>query len=197
MKNYIAIIAAALFCSCQKSELPPRDFVHWVQDESNGLNISKELGSYTFSLQYRPAEYITVIEKKKDIMHRDSLMKRVKELQGLQYYTLTITSKEEKEVLQTGISSEEELYERMEYLNSRMQDDLWLIDGNDSLPCRLFHFERSYQLAPYNKVVIAFDNTDLKHDRTLLFNDHALGVGPVRFTIKASSLAAIPQLKVN
>lgn len=192
------IILLLGLCSCGKEQLLPADYVAWVQDEDNGLRVGKTVDSYDFTLQYRPLEYIVAMENKGNAgIHHDSVQKRIKELEVLQYYTLKIASREGKEVIATGISSEAEYYARMEYFTSGIENDLVLVQGKDTLPCRLFHFERNYQLAPYNNIVVAFDSSSVKADRTFIYDDQVLGIGPVQLTLKASAIENTPQLKVN
>ncbi len=192
----LIIVLICTLAACQKRSLTPMEYVSWVNKEDNGCLVKKEIGQFEFALQYKPIEYVVLMEEKDEHLKKQVLEKRMTELKGMQYYTLKITSKEGKEFLKTGISSEEEYYGRLQYFVSAMQDDLALIEGKDTLPCLLYHFERNYGLAPYNNIVLGFKtgNEGKAEDKTLIYEDQVLGLGPVRLTINGKDISNTPNL---
>jgi hypothetical protein len=87
-----------------------------------------------------------------------------------------------------------------------VQEDFFLLEGKDTLPCRISHFERAYGLQPKAKIVLAFDKrktylkkTDEKtdSDKTLIFYDKVFGAGIVKLRIEKDVLNSIPQLKLG
>lgn len=196
--RYVVLISFALWLvSCSTPSLDPVEYAHWIEDESNGLKVSKELDDFEFELQYRPIEYVSVIESRGEPITDQALKVYQTDRSGLQYYNLKITSKVSAEMLKTGIYSEEEYRSRLYYFTGPAQYDISLVQGQDTLPCLLFHFERNYGIAPYNNIVLAFENSITNEDRQFLFFDQVLGVGTVKLTIARESIDGIPALKTS
>ncbi len=191
-------MAVLFIVGCQKGELQPVEYMKWIENENNGLRVKKEIGNFEFMLQYKPLEYVTLLEQKMANTQSDSIRRRTLELGDMQYYTFRITSKKDDEMLKTGVQSEEDYYGRLDYFISAIQDDIALVDGKDTLPCLLYHFERNYALAPYSNMVLGFKNIVKKNiinNKTFIYDDAVLGTGPVQITIKGNDLLQIPKLK--
>lgn len=197
MKLLSGIVLFALLFSCNPSALTPREYVAWMNEDRNGLKITKTIGGYDFTLLYKTPEYIALMEKKDERIPLDSIMKRADQLSGVQHYTFTIKPHEGGEVMAAGAQSEEEYYGRLQYLVESMQDDIILIEGKDTIPCALFHYERNYGISPLNNFVLGFEAVNENEDKVFVFNDRILGTGPVKFTVSANDIRNIPRLKAN
>lgn len=147
--NYILIlIMGALLFSCSSDELTVADYLSYINNPDNGLKVSKELNEYEFELLYKPVEYIAINEQRTVDVDEVVYQKRIGELEDLQYYTLKIQSLSGSEMMRTGIRTEQEYSNRLQYFSDIAQYDMRLVDGNDTLTCVLFHFERNYGVAP-------------------------------------------------
>lgn len=201
MKKSALYISILLTISCTKTKLDPTGYAQWVENEENGLKVQRKTGNFEFELQYKPADYMVLMEQKKKVTAR-SLEQRKRELGAMQHYTLKIKALDQtRDILRSGITDERQYYERLEYFMSYMQDDISLVEGTDTLPCLLFHFERNYGLAPYSSMVLAFESDTIKKqqvpDRTFVYNDPVLGTGVVELSIKGRSIANCPALKTG
>jgi hypothetical protein len=178
-------------------KLSPFEYVSWCRDENNGLHKSKELGELTFSLQYKPCEYIVCIEQKKEHIEKSQLYKELEELQGLDYYDFRITlASGQGELLKHGLSSIQEYNERIDYFAFRMQHDIKLIAGKDTLGCQLFHFERSYDVSPEAVFLLGFPvSANANEERTFFYEDNIFRKGIIKFTFTPRELNQIPKLK--
>ena len=194
----------------KKEKLNARDFVNWVEDAENGIKANKTIGNFTYSVLYKPYQYLALLELKKDSLTQQKIKEKTKEYDGYQYFTFRIVSeKKTDELLKVNLKSENEYYARLEYFSFNMQNDIKLIEGTDTLNCVLFHFERIYGLAPYATFVLGFPLTateqkaqDKKRermyiDKTILYNDKVFGAGNVYITIKAENLNSIPELVID
>jgi len=189
-----------IFSGCKKSSLTPVDYVKWIEDTGNGLRIEKEIGDYTFILQYKPLDYIVAMEQKSKEIKSDILSKREKALQGMDYFTLRISysDKQKKDVMASGITTEDEYFQRSNYYSEDFQDDISLLVGKDTIACGLFNNVRNYGLAPYMDFVIGFETKDYyapAKDRLFILNDKVYGCGIIKFTISQSDIEKIPSLK--
>lgn len=195
----VALLAVPLMISCAKENLSPKQYVNYIREETNGLNVSKQVGDYEFRLLYKPYEYIALMQDKDENISRQQLDQKIKPMKGLQYFTLTIRTKSGQELMREGISEETEYYDRLDYLVSYMQNDLSLIDGNDTLPCVLYHFERNYNTGPDNNLLLGFDipaNKNTGRDKTLVLEDQVLGTGKIMIRIAGNDINRIPQLQL-
>lgn len=198
MKHWVIIMfATVVLGSCSKSRLVPGEYVNWVKNPENGLVASKKMGAFEFSLLYKPVEYIALMEARGHSVSKEDVNKRKQELDGMQYYTLKIATTKDNEIMKTGITSEYEYYQRLEYFISPAQDDISIVEGKDTLPCQLYHFERNYGVAPYSTIVLGFPKsgeTGEKNDKLFIYNDRVLGTGPVMLAIRQSDIDNVPEL---
>lgn len=200
-KNIAALMIGIAFaiCSCNTTNtIDPLTYIKTVEDKESGLKIEKKIDDFSFSLLYKPAQYISLVENQGQIVSKEQFDNRVKELDQMQYYTLQITSSKSNELLKAGIQNETEYFKRLEYFMSYMQDDIVLLDGNDTLNCALFHFERNYGIAPYSNFLLGFENRgkNLYEDKTLIYDDKIFGTGKINLTIKSSDISGLPKIKM-
>src|ERR1043166_8484924 len=94
------IILWALLSSlsaCRPHELAPREFVNWVENESHGLRIVKEIGKIKFDLQYQPVDYLITLQEKRDKINTATYKNIKKEKEGLIYFRLRLEVKDSKQ----------------------------------------------------------------------------------------------------
>jgi hypothetical protein len=204
LKISVGLIAllATLWRSCAgtSSSLPASAYIAWVEDEANGLLVTKTIGTYTFSFQHKPSAYVVLQEEKRTNFSSESWDSLCAEVADMQYYTLRIGIEGNKDLTRFGLGNDQEYYARQEYLATLMQGDIQLIDGSDTLNCLMYHYERTYGIDPQASIVLAFDNKKsgaASRNKTLYFNDNHFGVGPVMLTISAQSLSQTPELTLN
>jgi hypothetical protein len=179
-------------------EMVPSEYVKWVTDTENGLRVSKNIGDCSYVLQYKPSEYEVLLHNQDVALNKrtmDSLKETVK---GLQYFMLTISNKDGKEVAGENSIDQAEYNAKLDYMIADMQMDFSLIDGHDTLPCAFYHYERNFKLSPVNNILLGFEkgaSANNLNNKTLIYNDRLLGNGMVLLTIKAENIQKIPLLK--
>ncbi|MGD1845368.1 MAG: hypothetical protein ACFB10_08245 [Salibacteraceae bacterium] len=192
-----ALSMVLLLSAFQDKSLSPEVYWHWVEDTDNGLKTIQRTTDFEWSLQYRPAPYIALQELRTFAPHSRDFEEKVAELKGLDYYTLRIRSLQNKEVAATNAEGEDDFFARQHYLSSYFAEDLQLVDGQDTLPCALFHFERNYSLAPYNDVLLAFETqANAEGNKRLLINSPVLETEPLVLEITAEAIHNLPDLKL-
>ena len=175
--------------------LAPEEFVDWCKDEENGLVKAKQLGEITYSLQYKPAEYVLCTEHGSNSLPADQVKLELSELDGLDYYDFKIQLTDGSgELLKYKTASYQEYDARVNYMSFAMQNDLKLIAGEDTLGCKLFHFERIYDVAPYATLLLAFPKAR-GNERTFMYQDKLFGKGIIKFTFTKEELSNVPQLQ--
>lgn len=203
MNRYTYIIALLLlFSSCwQYDELSPLEYVKWIENPSNGLVLEKEQNELIFKLQYKPIEYVVASQERKIELPESVFAKAKSQMDGLQYFTLRLRSgNEEQPLLDKDRMTLEEYDQRVNYFSFGMQNDLVLFDGQDSLRCLLYHFERAYNLTDENTFLLGFDlpsNQEAINSKKLIYKDQFLGVGQIELTIDKANLSNIPQINLK
>ncbi|HKC68830.1 MAG TPA: hypothetical protein VKG26_11415 [Bacteroidia bacterium] len=175
----------------------PVDLLKWVEDPSNKLRQEKKIGETVYSLQYRPSEYIFIKDHPLDSLPKDNIKKEISFLSQMQYYTLRIKIEDfPDEFLKFNMSNGETYDERVSYFSFEMQKDLQLVDGEDTLPCRMFHFERTFNVEPFGNFLIAFENPNKEKpkEKRFIYEDRNFGTGKVQFTIPEKNLIDLPHL---
>jgi len=178
--------------------LEPIDYVGWVQNPENGLKMNKVIDDIQFSVQYKPYEYIVCMEERTPSV-QDSLLKRkFNELSEMQYFDLTISLVDGAgELLKYRLNSGQQYSERVNYFSFAMQKDIVLVDGKDTIPCELYHFERAYDVMPSGTFLLGFGkkNETLSSSKTLVLYDRVFGKGTIKLTIDKERIKNTPKLK--
>lgn len=175
-------------------KLAPMEYAAWVEDKNNGLKVEKTIEEFTYTLQYKPTEYVALMELKKDSVRSLELNKKMEEYDGLQYYTFRISTDSRMELLKKNLKEGNDYYGRIQYFSFDMQKDLKLIDGKDTLDCVLFHFERVYGLAPYATFVLGFPLTEGTNNKTLFYDEQIFGAGKIYLTVQSKNCKKLPSV---
>ncbi len=183
---------------CSPSVLTPEEYLKWVKDPSNGLNKEVEIGDYRFTAQYKPAAFIALIENTRNKISRDSLMKRIKELEELEYIDLRISLKNGEDFLKKNIRGTEEFNSKQYYYSFDFQKDLSFHESTQEQDCILFHFERNYDLTSGRTFVLGFNKikTEAPADKILQIDAKDLRLGLVKIKFDQGSIKKIPEIKM-
>ena len=196
MKYLVYIAGLFLLVSCTKSTLLPSDLIRWVENEENGLVQRQEFEHYFFEAKYKPIDYVVAIEGRTDQLSEKKYGQLKSELEGLQYVDMNIGPLKQKgNALSAGLSSEEEYFERLDYFVTYAQQDIFMVQGQDTLYPKLYHFERNYGLAPKNTLLLGFEQVQQSGDRTVYIDDQILGVGRIKFLFEEEQINSTPTLK--
>ena len=181
----------------RKEIMPVTNYINWIQNPENGLTKIKTIDDLKFMVQYKPYEYIVCMEEQSGNIS-DRLMEcRMKELEGMQYYDLKMQMKNNQgEILKAGLQSAEQYEKRVNYFSFHMQQDIQLVDGTDTLPCVMYHFERAYDVTPVCTVLLGFKKIPANafKPKTLLVYDRTFNKGLLKFTFKENRMQTLPKL---
>jgi hypothetical protein len=187
----IMLIAAG----CGHKQLSPEDFIRYIDHDARGLIAKETVGDFTVSASYRPWQYEMI--RSVGTSDRAALEQALGREDSMQYILLRIESADQKkDVLTLGVADEEEYHKRAAYLTASVQDDIVLVDGNDTLPCIGHHWEQSYGLTHFTSVLFAFES---RHpgagtDKIVVLQDRLFGMGRVRFRIDGRAVQSIPSI---
>jgi len=180
-----------------KIELSPSDYVQWVKNSENGFFKEKTIDDISFTALYKPYEYIVCIEERAEEIQDSVAKKKLSEMEGMQYFDLKFLLNESQgELLKYKLNSAQEYENRVKYFSFNMQNDIKLVEGQDTIPCSLFHFERAYDVAPFATFLLGFNaSKNNSKDKTLIVYDRTFNKGTIKFTFKQNDLQNLPKLK--
>ena len=190
--TFLLGIATVWWVGCQ-SNLSQSDYIDWVQDYDNHLRAHKKVGDYFFDLQYQPPAYLQLLRQYNGEATEKSPSSTVAD--DLQYYKLEIgMSDGATDFINYGIESMADKQRKIYYLSYTFQNDIYLREAEETLPCILFHFERSIDLKSGRTFMLAFENKFNGNQEAQLIIDSPL-FGGVPIKIKVSK-TNIPNLEV-
>lgn len=179
-------------------KLNVQDYINWIQNPGNGFKKEKSIDDITFSVLFKPYEYIICQEEKTQTIYDSIIIRKTGELNEMQYFDLKIELNDgQGELLKHQLTSVEEYNKRVNYFAFEMQKDIQLLDGRDTVSCLLFHFERAYDVSPLSTFLLGFPltkNIESK-EKTLIFYDRTFNKGVLKFTFKKDELKTLPKLQ--
>jgi hypothetical protein len=186
------------FCSCTDKTLKAKQLFEFINDEKNGLVIQKQTPNIHIKSRYEPIDYVIAKEKRSNDIKTEDYKNRKAELDGMHYFTIQLA-----EILRGSNLTDNEadkeaiLNEKLYYFSYKMQNDFKLIEGGDTLPCKLYHFERMNDLNGMKTITLAFDRNGNKDniDKTLILDSPILNSDPVKLNFEAKNILNTPQLK--
>lgn len=205
MKKIGYILLLLLFAStaCNKTpdKLGMKEYIKWVEHPDNKLKRSKTIGEYAYKVFYKPSEYIALREavNAEKLDNPEAILKRTEEIDGVYQFNFDITSADEKHsVLKHNVNNDAEYGARINYFVSHAQEDFKLVSDTDTIPCTVYHFERTYGITPQNTILLGFEKTkkSSEHDIQLIFKNRLFNSGDIKFTFTQNTLKNIPQLSL-
>lgn len=180
------------------SELEGKEYLDYLRSESSGMHMTREMGNYRFEVQYKTVPYQVMNEQQSHDISEAQLAERAASLTPWYHFNVRIGTLEGLGLMESGEANEPVNNQFLYHFVGAAQQDFVLLQGTDTVPCELYHFERNYNLAKHNDIVLAFRKTSTTHeDLTLIYNDQILGTGPLYFHISASDLSDLPTLKTH
>lgn len=172
------------------------EYISWVEHQKNGLRIQKAIGDYQYNVQYKPVEYVLLKEGHQ--LDKKVLSKQKKELEALEHFTLRLSTVSQKDLLKGNASNYQAYQEILNYYAYEMQKDIHLIDGNDTLACMMYHFERNYGVAPFRNFVLGFERNSRqnKKDKVLVIHNQIANQGIVKIKFHSDKLRQVPKVKL-
>ena len=172
--------------------LNAKDYIAWVQDYDNGLRVIREANNFVFDLQYQPTEYVW-LQRNKGEINKGGVRDDKSAIDELQYYTLTIGVKDNlADFVDYAVQSINEKQEKLYYFSYDFQQDIKLDENGKTLPCILFHFERTLDLKPTRTFVLGFKNMDkTATEARLIIDSDWLGSIPVKMKVSKDNIPTL------
>lgn len=183
----------AIVLACNPKSIDSKDYVRYFEDKENGLIISNEVGEIRATLFYKSYEYQFLKQGQNEILSYD-MLNDIK-MDSLQYFTIRIESLIGNDILTVpGILNS--YYERLEYLKNNVCKDFWIIEGEDTIPCLMSHFEQNYNMVKHINIEFVAKTNYIKGNKKVIYNDKVFGLGALTFLFEENALNNIPSLKI-
>lgn len=175
----VALISLSIL-SCTK-DYTPIEYMKKVQSE---LRKEVTLGSYKFELQYKPSEYMALLEQGKDFVKAGEKLES-KKYNQLKHFNFKLgTTDGNPAFLKNEIQDQAEYFKRLEFYISKAEKNFYLINDKDTTFPAIYHFERNYGLTKHNTIVLSFDvNTENNSNLLFVYDDKILGLGKIKIDI--------------
>lgn len=194
--TFLTILLFAMI-SCENKSSPV-EYKEYVESETNGLRVKSVKQKLEFTLQFKPIDYILLNEQIK-LLDKSEILMRRNALGNMQYYNFRIKSDGTFRVLDYKCKDDVDYFKRIAYCSGDIQRDFYILQGTDTLQCKLFNFVRNYEMAPYIDFVLAFEGakkSTLDESRSFIYEDKIFGVGTITLQISKNSLEKLPSLKL-
>ena len=196
-------ILSNMLCSCTKSITVHNhlEYLAELDKHENDIVKANKKEQLNFSAQYIPKEKYALQSSITQDGILDTLLykNRIEEIGSKLVFSLKL-SENNKGVLGDARYPDDLYYAKLQYFIDPAKYDIQLIQGKDTLLCGDYHFERYYDYAPYNTVLVTFDVKDntITEDLTLQFNYPFInGNEALRdFEFDHSDINSLPKLNI-
>lgn len=199
--HYFILIAFMLgLASCSNREVPPAEYVHYVQNPANGLQVNQKVNGVSYTLQYEPVDYCVMLEKRSFSIPKEVFKQEYNRFKGLEHYTLKIDKEGTDKLM--NVLSDTSAYKKSKttYFDFAIQKDIKLIEGTDTIPCSICQLDANTGISPYYTYTLGFyhkSGTAGSADRVVYFQSKPLNTGNVLLCVKNKAIKNIPGLKIG
>lgn len=202
LRHYLIIFSIAsciwLVVGCNPGNLTPEQYVDWMRDNKEQISFQKSEDQYQYELNYLPPEWLALQEIGNYAPSQKQWIEVIDSYAGTRYFQFRISVPGyREELLKNGIQNTDEYYRRVDYCSFGMQKDIGLITKTDTIPCSLFHFERTYGNTPYLSFMLGFEEKKVESPQcTFVFNDPVFSDQEIRIDIDQTIFEKTPQIKL-
>lgn len=193
------IISLFIFLTlgCRPKEFTSADELQkYIQDEDNGLKISKQVGDYKLDVTYRPTDLLVDQEVEGQTIDLKQLESIRHRYDTYHYFVLSL-SRDKKEALHNSGGGMDQYSELVQVLSFRMGDYVTMTTNtSDTIPLGDFILNRTYGLSTSTDLLLVF-NREKSQDKDWIqvnLNEFGLGVGNQRFRFRREELDQVPRL---
>lgn len=182
-----------------RQKLKPAAYVQYVENVKNGLRKTVKVAEWEYTVQYRPADLITLTESK-GIYNAGFVKKRATQLQGTAWFNISFRLADGKvSPMRYDLSSRQEYEVRFNYfLNEAVKAIKLIHAGKDTLAPMSYLFENNYNLTPQETMIVGFQlptGTAVgDNDMQLCYEDRIFKTGIIKTQFKKEDLDNIPKL---
>jgi len=179
------VVIGSLIISCKK-ELNQKEYAAYVSNPENGLRLDQNIGDFDLSVMYEPAEYF---------VSKSNSQLKLEEVSQFEHFQFRIKLNEGGNILLYRETQQQNEVTRIYHFGFMAEKDFKIVDGVDTVDCKLAHYSRNYNLSPTIDLSLAFDAIPKKNNWQFIYSDKQFNLGTVKFLFKSDDLIDLPSLK--
>lgn len=196
-QSTLCFLLIILLMGCRKS-LNPSQYYTWNNDKKGVLSKWIFDKYYNFNVTYRPIDFMALSGLNGEQLTNSKFKESKKGFLCCRHFMIKIYAKDTSDVLKYKIRSEQEYYDRVRYLSSEIGNYLKLVDGNDTLNCTFFHYERTYKMQSFATVMAFFERKRMEDSEEkpmkLILKTGGFNPKDMAFNFTENDLKQIPNL---
>lgn len=193
----LLLFAGLTSCSGKVSQ---EELLAYLNDENNGVKVSKEVGDVQVALAYKPSDLLIEQELKNKPDITDAEIEKIKAnyQKGL-YFTLSM-SKGGQELEVSALGDQSQFAKRIERLSFGMRELVSLQTSDNQKVSLLDHvYSRMYGMTGKSTMLLIFDRAEATQAAgfTVTLNGYDLGIGVNTFRFTTKDIHNVPQLALD
>lgn len=194
------ILSLLIFLAACSHKATPQEYVHYIEKNGNGLLVKQNYNGVDYSLQYQPADYCVMMEKRSFNIEEETFAILKKRFSGLEHYLLRINRTDMDNLVNKLGDSSRYKKSIATYLDFDIQKDIKLLAGKDTIPCSICVPDANSGITQYYTYSLGFSKviesaSGEKEDRIILYKNKILNTGTVMLNVKYQDIEKIPALK--
>lgn len=171
----------------EKKLLSPKEYTEWTTKPNKFLIKEKTISEFNYKIKYLPTEQLVINElnKSNKPITTENINTLKKEYEGMEYFEMRVQVENyNDELAKYRVNDMSEYQTRIAYMAFAMQNNIKLsTEINNEIPCKLFHFERTYGITPYTTFLFAFSKQEIGNatERTVIYDDELFNKGRLKF----------------
>lgn len=184
--SIIFILPIFLITSCDK-ELKREEYLNYLYDENNGLNVSQSIGDLKFSSQLLTNDWYKIRENSESVFIEEDEL----------HFIFTIQSLSGENPMNVSLSDSVTYYDRIAMLNRGIQNNFQIVQGGAEHQCVFAQVETNYDLSDKVNLTLVFEGVKKNEDFVLRFDDRIWYNGFIKLKYSKNELNNIPKLIFN
>jgi hypothetical protein len=190
LKNNYFSILLIIVISCNRGSLSSSDYVNWVIDEENSLRQTQNYLSINYTIQYKPHDYIILIENGGNNITQKDINEMRMGLGDLLYFDLVISSSQKTLI---SLLQSQKVNNINELLKAKI--------NNYEVAPSIAHLETPDPITNQIRISFAFDidkeilNSDFLA-LEVFYYDELLNNGIIKYKYSKKNITKIPSLKI-
>lgn len=181
-----------------QDELEPELYQNCISKEAVHLRKTDENEKIKMEMMYLTPEYSALMSLQGEKPDKESWDTLVKSYAGITQFKLSVSAKGFNDEFIKQDKPEPSVYEeRVKYYSFAMQQDVFAVTGkNDTIPCSIYHFERSYGISPISIFLLGFEKLPVGNDIRIIIKEKVFSEQELKFDFSSDEIKNVPQLKL-
>ncbi len=192
VNKFLVLGLSLLFIGCSKSNLSPKEMITWLEDKENGLIKQEIIDGAKYTVTLHPSQYLEA----RAIIENDSFMLANCNDQNCSIIVKMEPTDNQTQFLKLGVVQKEEPFGRINYYMNGFQNDIKILNGDDTLTVENLIYERLYNVSPAQLILFGFKVKNFNNSIKVIFEDRAINTGKMQFEFSSDVLTSIPRIKI-